>query len=78
MSARSRWEMFKEKNGGVTPLDIVNPNSTKASDETAMARLAICEGCPSLLKVTHQCRECGCFMKLKTKLANAKCPLDKW
>lgn len=78
MSAKSRWEMFKEKSGGVTPLDIINPLSTKTSDETAMARLAICEVCPSLLKVTHQCRECGCFMKLKTKLANAKCPLDKW
>ena len=77
MSPKSRWEMYKEKNG-VTPLALINPHEAKAEEDVAASRMAICEECPSLIKVTHQCKECGCLMKVKTKLAKAKCPLDKW
>ena len=28
--------------------------------------------------ITQQCKKCGCFMKIKTKLKNATCPLQKW
>lgn len=41
-------------------------------------RMAICEDCPSLTHPMKQCKECGCFMLIKTKLAGAKCPLGKW
>jgi hypothetical protein len=78
MSNKSRWEMFKEKKGGVTPLDAINPYSPRANEETAANRMSICESCPRLIKVTHQCRECGCLMKIKTKLLDARCPLGKW
>lgn len=78
------WEEYKKKralelqNGAsVKPTDMLNrANYTDAV--SANARLEICEACPSLLKLTHQCKECGCFMKLKVKLAEATCPLGKW
>jgi len=72
------WQEYKKKLGATRPWDMINPNVEHASEEEASARMAICEGCPSLLRVTHQCKECGCFMKMKTKLKTAACPLGKW
>jgi hypothetical protein len=34
VGAKSRWEIYKEKNG-VTPLDMINPNTKRVSDEDA-------------------------------------------
>lgn len=42
------------------------------------ARYEICKKCPELIETTKQCKKCGCFMVIKTKLINAKCPLNKW
>jgi hypothetical protein len=75
--AKSRWEQYKEKNG-VTPLDLLNPATKKASDELANFRMSICQTCPELFTPTTQCKKCGCFMQVKTKFEAAKCPLDKW
>ena len=44
----------------------------------AMQRWNVCMSCDRLLKATRQCKECGCFMKIKVRLRNSSCPLDKW
>lgn len=44
----------------------------------AAERLAICSECPRLFKPTYTCKECGCFMKVKTHLKAAECPIGKW
>lgn len=75
--AKSRWQEYKEKNG-VTPLDLLNPMTLPATSEVADTRFSICQQCPELRKVTHQCKKCGCFMGVKTKLNSAKCPIGKW
>ena len=72
------WNDYKKKLGTTRPWDIVNPKTAKIDENESEKRLAICESCPSLIKLTHQCKECGCFMKLKTKLKEATCPLGKW
>jgi hypothetical protein len=41
-------------------------------------RLDICIKCPEFFELTKQCKKCGCFMVLKTKLQDAECPLGKW
>jgi len=41
-------------------------------------RLNICRECPRLFKPTMQCKECGCFMRIKTRLKSASCPIGKW
>ena len=41
-------------------------------------RMDICKACPFFVVRTQQCRKCGCFMKLKTKLERASCPIKKW
>ena len=37
-----------------------------------------CQKCEFLLKPTNNCKKCGCFMKVKTKVATASCPIGKW
>jgi predicted Zn-ribbon and HTH transcriptional regulator len=75
--SKSKWQEYKEKNG-VTPLDMLNPNTKHASEDLATTRLSICKVCPELIKLTTQCKKCGCFMAAKTKLEAAKCPIGKW
>lgn len=60
------------------PWDLFNKNIGRVEQEIAKERLDICNGCERFIKATTQCKECGCIMKLKTKLPNASCPLNKW
>ena len=55
------------------PWDVVK-TSTKYIDNTE--RMNICRGCPRF--VMDFCRECGCFMPLKTAMEHSECPLGKW
>jgi len=74
---KSVWQKYKEKNG-VTPLDMLNPNTKQADFTLAEKRFNICKECPELIPLVSQCKKCGCFMSVKTKLDAAKCPLGKW
>lgn len=62
----------------VRPWDLLNPKKGRADDLTQEERLAICKKCPSYRKFVKQCKECGCIMPAKVKLAEAFCPLGKW
>lgn len=61
----------------VTPLDLLN-SSNYTSRSVRDDRLDVCKGCPELWKPTRTCKQCGCFMGLKTWLSEATCPLGKW
>ncbi len=41
-------------------------------------RWAECQKCEFLFKPTGNCKKCGCFMKVKTRVATASCPIGKW
>ena len=62
----------------VKPWDMINPNTEWAEKSLSNERYSICLACPELIKLTRQCKKCGCFMAVKTKLQEAKCPLGKW
>ena len=47
-------------------------------EEISNERFNICLNCPKLTKPLLQCSECGCFMKVKTKISSQECPLGKW
>lgn len=72
------WQKYKQNLGETRPWDLANPNTEWVSDEVAEQRYSICKGCPELIKLTKQCKKCGCFMAAKTKLKLATCPLGKW
>jgi len=61
----------------VKPWDLIN-GSPRSEEEVAKSRLEICRTCEYFRPKTETCRKCGCFMKAKTMLLNAKCPIGKW
>jgi len=76
MGYKNAWEEYKAKNN-VTPLDLLNKNNYIEKVESDK-RMQTCLGCEHLIKLTHQCKKCGCLMNLKTKLKDATCPIGKW
>ena len=61
----------------VRPWDLIN-GSPRSQEELAAYRLEICRGCEHFSKLSLRCKKCGCFMKLKTQLEKAYCPIGKW
>ena len=61
----------------VTPLDLLN-NKNYTTQDIRNGRYEICLDCDKLFKPTRTCKECGCFMAMKTWLKNASCPIGKW
>ena len=57
--------------------DLFN-GSARSPEELAESRLEICKGCEWFRKNTQTCKKCGCFMKLKTLIDKASCPVGKW
>ena len=72
----SAWQEYKKKLGTTRPWDVLmeEPVSVEISNK----RMLICEECPELIPVTKQCKQCGCFMKMKVRLEKASCPIGKW
>lgn len=57
--------------------------ATKVSENIRNLRLATCRNCVLAdgkkgLLPTGNCRECGCFVTLKTEYAEEECPIGKW
>jgi hypothetical protein len=72
------FEEYRENLGDTRPWDMWDPSVERATEEVASERFSICRSCPDLIKLTSQCKKCGCFMNLKTKLEKAQCPIGKW
>lgn len=60
------------------PWDLLNKDLLIQDKAIVDQRMSLCEECPELLKITQQCRQCGCYMPGKTRLRNASCPIGKW
>jgi len=87
MTEKNRFERYLEKQKekaesagqrDVKPWDLLNPNTEYVDREVSDARFNLCNFCPELISLTKQCKKCGCFMALKTKMKEAKCPIGKW
>lgn len=79
----SRIEKIKEiiennKKSAVGPMDMINPETEWVDEALFNERFSICKTCPELIKLTKQCKKCGCFMTVKSKMKLASCPLGKW
>lgn len=73
-----QWKAKNVPNRPARPWDLLDPRIKRVSDDVQKRRFDICLSCDMLVKSTHQCKKCGCFMKAKTTLPNASCPLGKW
>lgn len=73
----SAWKDYKAKLGTTRPWHLV-VGGERVDELEESTRFSLCRDCPELLPITHQCKQCGCFMKMKVKLKEAKCPIGKW
>ena len=73
----SAWERYKKNLGETRPWHILD-KSNHVSEDISYKRFDVCKSCPELIEITNQCKKCGCFMNLKTKLKEAACPIGKW
>ncbi len=53
-------------------------SSPWASTEIYRQRLDICSTCEQFQAIVKMCKSCGCFMPAKAKIAQIRCPEDKW
>lgn len=74
----SKWSEWKKNVGDTRPWHLLDPDRLIDDENIINQRFEICKACPELISTTHQCKKCGCFMNLKTKLVSAECPLGKW
>ena len=77
MTEKSAWEQYKESLGDTRPWHMLDKENY-AEEDLVKERFSICQACPELIKLTSQCKKCGCFMAMKTKLEKAVCPIGKW
>ena len=79
MKARIESDSFAETNETIdmrTAPPAVRQNIIH--DEAVLKeRWDLCLGC-EFLTDSNKCEKCGCFMAVKHKLAQAKCPIGKW
>jgi hypothetical protein len=73
----TRWQQYIERSIAKSPFGLLSKENI-VIDELQKKRYDICIECPELINATKQCRKCGCFMQMKTKLIDASCPIGKW
>ena len=73
------WDGLSEEQKRIArPWDILDPNMQKVTNKVREERIDACNNCEFLIKFTKQCKKCGCFMKVKTTIPWASCPIGKW
>lgn len=66
--------------GPLPPLKPIPPEKIDVQHmpkNEAERRMLLCKKCPELLPL-DRCKRCGCFMRIKTAIPGAQCPLQKW
>ena len=58
--------------------NVVQAKPSISEEKRVAERLAICGKCPSLMRSSRRCSECGCFVSAKTQFEFEECPLGKW
>jgi hypothetical protein len=77
-TTEERMEELRNGFSAIRDKFIEAKDSIVSTDEVYKSRIEICQTCDHFNKTTVTCNKCGCFMKLKTRLVSAHCPIDKW
>lgn len=67
-----------ESENKIVEINVPEDTEEQKINRNAVDRMKICLQCEHFLKITKQCKKCGCFMIIKTRLPNATCPIGKW
>ena len=72
---------MREMMGGIVNVVGQGLKHGKVSNQIREERMETCRQCPSFIKESKRCSECGCFMEAKSWVAgnpDTLCPLQKW
>ena len=58
--------------------DTINGKRIFTSLKEQQYRMEICKTCEFYDEESNRCKECGCYLKQKVKIAGAWCPIFKW
>ena len=47
-------------------------------EDMAKERMNVCLDCDRYENLLNRCKECGCFLTIKTRMKHLHCPLKKW
>ena len=61
---------------GIIGLTKAHAGFDKAEDATVIERQSICERCEQ--NDLGRCRQCGCYLWAKVRVAGERCPMAKW
>ena len=78
MAEKQVGRMVKQQNFDMRNMGNRLKNVMLHDQEIIDKRWAECEKCEFLTPKTKQCQKCNCFMKMKTRVATASCPIGKW
>ena len=69
--AKFAWDVIKQlhENG---------PEAILVSDEVHKKRLTICESCEHYDSEERRCKECGCFLDMKSRISLESGPIGAW
>lgn len=70
--------LLDKARGAVASMKEIAHDPSMADKEVQSKRLAVCDKCPSLYRLTGNCTKCGCFVAMKVKFQVSSCPLGKW
>lgn len=56
----------------------IKEGAPNVSIEDYAQRLDVCMQCPSYIKSSARCGECGCLLEHKAKWKTSTCPINKW
>lgn len=54
----------------------VDQTSDESLEPFARRRIEICRSCEHYVALI--CKQCGCFMPIKTRFRQTECPIGKW
>jgi len=74
----SKWQEWKNSQGETRPWHLLDKERFVKDKTLPEKRLEICNSCEFFIHKTSQCKKCGCFMRLKSELSAAECPIGKW
>ena len=82
----SKYEMYLNLTDAFkqTLEGLVKNGELLAPEEVAKQRLEICFSCDKFIAqpegspMPYRCGVCGCGMKVKSRIAVMKCPINKW
>ena len=57
---------------------ITSQEAFLVSDEVVEKRIKICQKCEHYDMTQHRCKECGCFLGIKSRMAPESCPIGLW